>query len=184
MNFCPSCGTQLSDPNAAFCAGCGMRLALPEQPAQAEVPFQSPVSAPPPNVDEDPTKVYHPHQMSGTPPLNSSRFQFEEPTSQIPVVQPTQYQRQIQRSPQPRQDPRRNQPRRQQQRKPPKPTPMPEPDWDEVNDGYDGYYNDVDPMDDDDLHDGIDSELIKKVALVVVGLFVVVGLCVAAMYFL
>ena len=48
-----------------------------------------------------------------------------------------------------------------------------------VDDGYDGYYDDVLPPDLDREKEGLDKELIKKVVLVGIGAFVIISMCVA-----
>ena len=53
-----------------------------------------------------------------------------------------------------------------------------------VDDGYDGYYNDVLPPDTDRINEGMDKELIKKVALVGIAVFVIISVCVALLYVL
>ena len=53
-----------------------------------------------------------------------------------------------------------------------------------VDDGYDGYYDDVRPIDEDHEREGIDKELIKKITLIIGVLFVVIIACVALMYVL
>lgn len=49
---------------------------------------------------------------------------------------------------------------------------------------YDGYYDDVLPPDADRIQDGIDTELIKKVAAVIIGVILVIAMCVAMLYVL
>lgn len=51
-----------------------------------------------------------------------------------------------------------------------------------VDDGYDGYYDDVRPIDEDREQEGVDKEIIKKIAVIIAGLFVVIVACVALMY--
>ena len=51
-----------------------------------------------------------------------------------------------------------------------------------VDDGYDGYYDDVRPVDEGHEREGIDKELIKKIAIIIGVLFVVIAACVALMY--
>ena len=46
-----------------------------------------------------------------------------------------------------------------------------------VDDGYDGYYDDVLPPDMDREKEGLDKELIKKVALVGIAVFVIISVC-------
>lgn len=53
-----------------------------------------------------------------------------------------------------------------------------------VDDGYDGYYDDVRPVDEGHEREGIDKELIKKIAIIIGVLFVVIAACVALMYVL
>lgn len=53
-----------------------------------------------------------------------------------------------------------------------------------VDDSYDGYYDDVRPVDEGHERDGVDKELIKKIAIIIGVLFVVIAACVALMYVL
>lgn len=53
-----------------------------------------------------------------------------------------------------------------------------------VDDGYDGYYDDVLPPDMDREKEGLDKELIKKVALVGIAVFAIISMCVALLYVL
>lgn len=52
------------------------------------------------------------------------------------------------------------------------------------DDGYDGYYDDVLPPDIGKLKEGVDTELVKKIAAVAGVMLLIVSLCVAAMYLL
>ena len=62
--------------------------------------------------------------------------------------------------------------------------PIPEIVGEPVDDGYDGYYNDVLPPDLDREKEGMDKELIKKVVALCVSVVFIIGLCVAMMYVL
>ena len=53
----------------------------------------------------------------------------------------------------------------------------PQPD-----DGYDGYYDDVRPLDEGSEREKIDIELIKKIALLVAGVIMIVSICVVLIY--
>lgn len=53
-----------------------------------------------------------------------------------------------------------------------------------VDDGYDGYYNDVLPPDLDRVKEGLDKELIKKVVAVAVGVIFIISMCVVMLYVL
>ena len=53
-----------------------------------------------------------------------------------------------------------------------------------VDDGYDGYYDDIHPIDEGHEREGVDKELVKKIAIIIGVLFVVIVACVALMYVL
>ena len=53
-----------------------------------------------------------------------------------------------------------------------------------VDDGYDGYYNDVLPPDLDRFKEGLDKELVKKVVAVAVGVIFIISMCVVMLYVL
>ena len=53
-----------------------------------------------------------------------------------------------------------------------------------VDDGYDGYYNDVLPPDLDREKEGLDKELVKKIILLAVAVIFIISLCVVMMYVL
>ena len=61
---------------------------------------------------------------------------------------------------------------------------IPEVMGEAVDDGYDGYYNDVLPPDTDRVKDGLDKELIKKIVALCVGVTVIILMCVALLYVL
>ncbi|NBI85060.1 hypothetical protein D3Z47_02150 [Lachnospiraceae bacterium] len=53
-----------------------------------------------------------------------------------------------------------------------------------ADDDYDGYYNDILPMDEGRQWEGIDRSIIKKIALLIACLVVVIEMCIALMYLL
>lgn len=53
-----------------------------------------------------------------------------------------------------------------------------------VDDEYDGYYNDVLPLDNGGGRQGIDTAMAQKIALLIVVVLLIVAICVGAMYFL
>lgn len=57
-------------------------------------------------------------------------------------------------------------------------------DESQYDDGYDGYYDDILPMDEGRQREGIDPSIIKKIAILIGCLAVVIGACVALMYLL
>lgn len=60
------------------------------------------------------------------------------------------------------------------------PAAPPEP----VDDGYDGYYDDVLPPDMDRVREGMDKDLVKKIVALGIGVALIIGLCVVMMYIL
>lgn len=53
-----------------------------------------------------------------------------------------------------------------------------------VEDGYDGYYDDVLPPDADRIEEGVDKGLIKDIILLCIAVVLIIGLCVAMLYVL
>jgi ribosomal protein L40E len=53
-----------------------------------------------------------------------------------------------------------------------------------VDDGYDGYYDDVLPPDADRIEEGVDKGLIKDIILLCVAVVLIIVLCVAMLYVL
>lgn len=52
------------------------------------------------------------------------------------------------------------------------------------DDGYDGYYDDVLPLDEGSHRDGFDNELLKNIAALVIGVLVIMAASIALMYML
>lgn len=50
-----------------------------------------------------------------------------------------------------------------------------------VDDGYDGYYDDVLPIDESVEYQGIDKQTVKKIIIIIVGVIVAISICVVAM---
>ncbi len=61
---------------------------------------------------------------------------------------------------------------------------LPEIEGEPVEDGYDGYYDDILPPDLDREKEGPDKELIKKIVSLTVAVIFIIGLCVVMMYVL
>ena len=53
-----------------------------------------------------------------------------------------------------------------------------------VDDNYDGYYEDVLPVDTEEIRQPLDKELIKQIALLVSGVVVVIAICILIMCYL
>ncbi len=52
------------------------------------------------------------------------------------------------------------------------------------DDGYDGYYDDIRPVDEGHQREGMDKGLVKKVVLLIVSVGLIIAACVAIMYLL
>ncbi len=64
------------------------------------------------------------------------------------------------------------------------PDTTPEEPEETVNDDYDGYYDDIMPIEETAERQVIDKEIIKKIALIVTGVIGVIILCVVMLNFL
>lgn len=53
-----------------------------------------------------------------------------------------------------------------------------------IDSGYDGYYDDICPIDESVEHQGLDKSIIKNIIIIIVGVLLAISICVAAMYFL
>ena len=53
-----------------------------------------------------------------------------------------------------------------------------------VDDGYDGYYNDVLPPDTDRIKDGLDKDLIRNIVALTVAVLFIISMCVVMLYIL
>lgn len=51
-----------------------------------------------------------------------------------------------------------------------------------ADEDYDGYYNDVLPTDDGEVRQGLDKNMVKRIAGLIVGVLVAIAACVALMY--
>lgn len=79
--------------------------------------------------------------------------------------------------------PKKKKPKKEKRKKKAEP-PIPEIMGEPVDDGYDGYYNDVLPPDLDRAKEGLDKELIKKIVALGIAVVFIIGICVAMMYLL
>ena len=69
-------------------------------------------------------------------------------------------------------------------RKKKKETQIPEVMGEPVDNGYDGYYNDVLPPDVDRINEGLDTGLIKDIILLCTAAILIISLCIAILYML
>ena len=64
------------------------------------------------------------------------------------------------------------------------PETKPEETIESVDDGYDGYYDDVLPVDENVERQGLDKTMVKNLVIIIAGVIVAISICVAAMYFM
>lgn len=79
---------------------------------------------------------------------------------------------------------RETQKRQKKPRKRPKPQAAQEIMDDSTEEGYDGYYNDVLPPDWDQIKDGLDKELIRKVIVLIASVILIISMCVVLLFIL
>lgn len=84
--------------------------------------------------------------------------------------------------PTPRREKAKKERTRKRERPPRKPKQPVPPEVENLD--YDGYYEDVQPIDADRQREGVDTRLILRVALLVAGVALVIGGCVAALFLL
>lgn len=59
-----------------------------------------------------------------------------------------------------------------------------QPEDEKPEEGYDGYYNDILPVDEGRLKEGMNQQLVQKIIVLAVSALLIVGACVAMMYLL
>lgn len=109
-------------------------------------------------------KKLPPHEADLTEPLTEDM----RPASQVPKEETYKNKR------------KRNRRTQASQKKPAQPIEETKPE----DDGYDGYYDDVQPPDLDRTREGIDKELVKKIIILGVSVLLIISLCVVMMYML
>ena len=160
MKYCPYCGTILVDGAVSFCAECGK--ALPVSKKKEEIPEKS-------NQAEQRGKSKPQQDIQHE--KKSRRRQKREPLSEKGVKEVDMSGKKKVRQPEPLQRPK------QQSESPAFTNSIPEDD-------YDGYYDDVLPIDEGRFNEGLDKGLIKKILYIIITVLLVVGACVMMMYLL
>ena len=160
MKYCPYCGTILVDGAVSFCAECGK--ALPVSKKKEEIPEKS-NQAEQRGKSEPQQDIQHEKK--------SRRRQKREPLSEKGVKEADMLGEKKVRQPESLQRPN------QQSESPAFTNSMPEDD-------YDGYYDDIVPVDEGRFNEGLDKELVKKILYIIVTVLLIVGACVMMMYLL
>jgi len=159
MKYCPNCGASLMGGAASFCPECGVAL----KPA-SDIPASPAKEANAMPETPEPEKVVH---KAPAPPI---------PTGAVPDIgdQPVQKKKRKRR-------PSKVKPRceKTEAKVPPEPpadTPPP------LEDGYDGYYEDVLPIDEGQRKtEKLDPDMLKKIAMIAGGALVLVIIAIIAL---
>ena len=160
MKYCPYCGTILVDGAVSFCAECGK--ALPVSKKKKEISGKS-------NQAEQQGKSKPQQDIQHE--KKSRRRQKRESLSEKGVKEVDMSGEKKVTQPEPLQRPK------QQSESPAFTNSIPEDD-------YDGYYDDVLPVDEGRFNEGLDKELVKKILYIIVMVLLIVGACVMMMYLL
>ena len=59
---------------------------------------------------------------------------------------------------------------------------LPEATDKQLNNGYDGYYDDVLPPDWDQVKDGVDQVLVRNIIVLIASVILIITICVALLY--
>lgn len=165
MKYCPYCGTVLVDGAISFCMECGKKL--PVKTAERDI---------------SQTNNYEGvHQETAESCMESEEKKITGKHSQ----KSSQRKSVTRAKEQPVQKKQRLPGLSEEEEQPIKPANEPE-QISKANpeDDYDGYYEDVLPMDEGRFNEGMDKNLIKKVLVIIGAVLLIVALCVGMMYIL
>lgn len=154
MKYCPYCGTVLVDGAVSFCAECGKALPVSEKLNQSQ--------------QQDELK-----QQETQHEKKSRRTQKRKPLHGENVKE-REVDEMSERQIKPLEPPKSP---KQQSESPAVMSSISEDD-------YDGYYNDILPVDEGRFSEAIDRELVKKIVLIIAMVLLIVGACVMMMYLL
>ena len=162
MKYCPYCGEELLDEEIAFCMECGKKLPSKEQ-KEPEKQSQSEVRSKKLLREERQSESVKRSKQRDRKKVKKAEKQKgqEETKTSLPEKDYYSYEEDK------------------------------EPDMESecnihshLDEGYDGYYDDVLPVDQGRISEGIDKELIKKIVILIVIVLLIVTLCVTMMYVL
>lgn len=159
MKYCPYCGEELLDGEITFCMECGKKLPSKGQ-KETEKQSQSEV------IPKRPKKLLREMRQSESVKKLKQRDKKRKADKQK------------------EQEESRNS---QLEKDYPPSDAVKELDCklhSHLDEGYDGYYDDVLPVDQGRISEGIDKELIKKIVILIVIVLLIVTLCVTMMYVL
>ena len=158
MKYCPYCGAKMLREHMAFCMECGKKLPESELTVEEHLEGQQ--------ASQELTQV---EQIRTDAKLSQEQVAEGRKVSQDQAKERKASQDQTEAH-KPAQDQEKERERQGRQEKRPG--------------DYDGYYDDILPSDEGQLGDGIDPELVKKVAVIVGSVLLIVVLCIVLMVFL
>lgn len=156
MKYCPYCGATLLGGAASFCTECGKEI--PSNPQTDIPPMETNAGATLPGLDNNWEKTAP--QTSNPEPGARDRGQVKKQ--------------------------KKKKPDKRSKKKPTSPHKAVESEHDipAEDDGYDGYYDDVCPVDNTHESEGLDPELIKRICMVAGGTVLIIGMAIALMLLL
>ncbi len=160
MKYCPYCGIVLVDGAVSFCAECGKTL-----PVSREIKEKQEKKSPSGHRKE-------PEPLKGEQHGKKNRRRQNGKPHPLEKVKEKEADTPEERKPEPLSRPEQQ------------PEPSAVTKSTESEDDYDGYYDDILPADEGRFGDGIDRWLVKKIALIIGVVFLIVGACVLMMYLL
>lgn len=164
MKYCPYCGAVLLDGTVSFCSECGK--ALPGERVQHQTEAQT-AAVLETEASDLPEEV--PVPAAAAEDTMEDTIATEQPISQKKSASRKKKRKKAAKKARSKKEPGR-QDHQPQDEKP--------------EEGYDGYYNDILPVDEGRLKEGMDQQLIQKIIVLAVSALLVVGACVAMMYLL
>lgn len=143
MKYCPYCGSELINKEAAFCPECGKALmGADEKQKQSSEERNEELNVPEQEIKSRKKKAIQKSSKQKRKKGTRRVDEKESPTQQVD---------------------------KQSLKK---------------EDDYDGYYDDVLPMDEGSHREGLDKTLVKKIVVLAIGALLIVAACVALMYLL
>ena len=159
MKYCPNCGASLMGGAASFCPECGVAL----KPASEILASPAKEANGMPDIAE-PEKAVH---KAPAPPA---------PTGAVPETGDRPIQKKKRKRRPGKEKPRRDIAEDKDQLEPPADIPSP------LEDGYDGYYEDVLPVDEGQRKtEKLDPDMIKKIAMIAGGALILVIIAIIAL---
>jgi len=155
MKFCPYCGVSLVDGTVSFCSECGKSLKSSAEEDHGAIQTQPETGGNYPRPEQSVNEADQDQAAAENSPRHAKHQKIKKKKRPIRF------------------------------KKGKKAEPVSEPDPpDPQDEGYDGYYDDVMPGDDGHISEGLDPELIKRIAIIAAGALVLVGFSILVMYVL